>query len=81
MSSALFMAEFAIMSQCKRCQAFFSDYAKVRNYWKWIRNKLKQEGSQLGSGTTQLKLQAATGTGKSAISGHNAKELKKIPEK
>jgi len=37
------------------------DYTKVRNYWKWLRNKLKQEGSQLGSATTQLKLQAADG--------------------
>jgi hypothetical protein len=37
------------------------DYEKVRNYWKWLRNKLKQEGSQLGSDTTQLKLQAADG--------------------
>jgi len=35
------------------------DYEKVRNYWKWLRNKLKQEGSELGSDTTQLKLQAA----------------------
>ncbi|MDR2999906.1 MAG: hypothetical protein LBU89_01465, partial [Fibromonadaceae bacterium] len=34
------------------------DYEKVRNYWKWLRNKLKQEGSQLGSDTTQLKLLA-----------------------
>ena len=37
------------------------DYEKVRNYWKWLRNKLKQEGSQLGSETTQLKMQAADG--------------------
>ncbi len=37
------------------------DYEKVRNYWKWLRNKLKQEGSQLGSNTTQLKLLAADG--------------------
>ena len=37
------------------------DYTKVRNYWKWMRNKLKQEGSQLGSDTTQLKLRAADG--------------------
>ncbi|MDR3000440.1 MAG: hypothetical protein LBU89_04160 [Fibromonadaceae bacterium] len=37
------------------------DYEKVRNYWKWLRNKLKQEGSQLGSDTTQLKLQATDG--------------------
>jgi len=33
------------------------DYEKVRNYWKWLRNKLKQEGSEVGSNTTQLKLQ------------------------
>jgi hypothetical protein len=37
------------------------DYEKVRNYWKWLRNKLKTDGSQLGSDTTQLKLQAADG--------------------
>jgi hypothetical protein len=37
------------------------NYEKVRNYWKWLRNKLKQEGSQLGSDTTQLKLQAVDG--------------------
>ncbi|MDR2770391.1 MAG: hypothetical protein LBB08_03010 [Rickettsiales bacterium] len=37
------------------------DCQKVRNYRKWLRNKLKQEGSQLGSDTTQLKLQAADG--------------------
>jgi len=37
------------------------DYQKVRNYWKWLRNKLSNEGSQLGSGATQLKMQAADG--------------------
>nr|AGS52915.1 DNA-damage-inducible protein d [uncultured bacterium contig00019] len=37
------------------------DYQKVRNYWKWLRNKLKQEGSQLGSNTTQLKMVAPDG--------------------
>jgi hypothetical protein len=37
------------------------DYEKVRNYWKWLRNKLKQEGSQLGSIATQLKLLAPDG--------------------
>lgn len=37
------------------------DYTKVRNYWKWLKNKLKQEGSELVSNTTQLKLLAADG--------------------
>jgi len=38
-----------------------SDYAKVRNYWKWLKNKLKEEGSELVSNTNQLKLEAADG--------------------
>ncbi|MDR2685269.1 MAG: hypothetical protein LBB23_00655 [Rickettsiales bacterium] len=38
-----------------------SDYEKVRNYWKWLRNKLKQEGSQVGSNATQLKMVAPDG--------------------
>ncbi|GAB7140702.1 BRO family protein [Deferribacterales bacterium RsTz2092] len=37
------------------------DYQKVRNYWKWLRNKLRQEGSELGSNTTQLKMRALDG--------------------
>jgi len=37
------------------------DYEKVRNYWKWLKNKLKAEGSQLVSNTNQLKLEAADG--------------------
>lgn len=37
------------------------DYKKVRNYWKWLKNKLIAEGSQLVSHTNQLKLQAADG--------------------
>jgi hypothetical protein len=37
------------------------DYEKVRNYWKWLRNKLKQEGSEVGSNTTQLKMPAPDG--------------------
>jgi hypothetical protein len=31
------------------------DYKKVRNYWKWLKNKLIAEGSQLVSATHQLK--------------------------
>jgi len=37
------------------------DYAKVRNYWKYLKAKLKKENNQLVSGTTQLKLTAADG--------------------
>jgi len=38
-----------------------ADYTKVRNYWKWLKNKLKTEGSQLVSNTNQLKLVAEDG--------------------
>ena len=38
-----------------------ADYTKVRNYWKYLKAKLKKENSQLGSGTNQLKLTAADG--------------------
>lgn len=37
------------------------DYSKTRNYWKYLKAKLKKEGSQLVSITTQLKLTAADG--------------------
>ena len=37
------------------------DYKKVRNYWKWLKKKLNDEGSQLVSDTTQLKMKAADG--------------------
>ena len=37
------------------------DYAKNRNYWKWLKAKLKREGNQLVSGTTQLRLTAPDG--------------------
>ncbi|MEQ9167456.1 MAG: Fic family protein [Fulvivirga sp.] len=38
-----------------------SDYTKNRNYWKYLKAKLKKENSQLVSATTQLKLTAADG--------------------
>ena len=38
-----------------------SDYTKTRNYWKWLKAKLKREGNQLVSATIQLKLLAADG--------------------
>ena len=37
------------------------DYTKARNYWKWLKNKLIAEGSQLVSNTNQLKLTAPDG--------------------
>jgi cell filamentation protein len=37
------------------------DYAKTRNYWKYLKAKLKNENSQLVSATAQLKLIAADG--------------------
>jgi len=38
-----------------------TDYNKTRNYWKYLKAKLKKENNQLGSTTTQLKLIAADG--------------------
>lgn len=38
-----------------------SSYQKTRNYWKYLKAKLKKENSQLVSATTQLKLTAADG--------------------
>lgn len=37
------------------------DYNKCRNYWKYLKAKLKKENSELVSSTTQLKLTAADG--------------------
>ncbi len=37
------------------------DYEKNRNYWKYFKNKLKKENSELVSATTQLKLEAKDG--------------------
>jgi cell filamentation protein len=37
------------------------DYNKNRNYWKYFKAKLKKEDSELGSVTTQLKLEANDG--------------------
>lgn len=33
-----------------------NDYQKSRNYWKWLKKKLIQEGSGLVSNTNQLKM-------------------------
>jgi len=37
------------------------DYTKTRNYWKYLKAKLKKENSELVSVTTQLKLLASDG--------------------
>lgn len=37
------------------------DYTKVRNYWKYLKAKLKKENNKLVSATTQLKITAADG--------------------
>ena len=36
------------------------DYQKTRNYWKYLKAKLKREGNELGNITTQMKLLQAT---------------------
>lgn len=38
-----------------------NDYQKSRNYWKWLKNKLKEEGSELVSNANQLKMEAYDG--------------------
>lgn len=38
-----------------------SDYTKARNYWKYLKGKLKKENPQLVSATNQLKLSAPDG--------------------
>lgn len=38
-----------------------NEYEKSRNYWKWLKNKLNNEGSELVSKTNQLKMTAKDG--------------------
>ena len=38
-----------------------NDYAKTRNYWKYLKAKLKKENSEVVSATTQLKFLAPDG--------------------
>ncbi len=37
------------------------DYAKTRNYWKYLKAKLKKDGNEVVSATNQLKLVAPDG--------------------
>ncbi len=36
-----------------------NDYQKSRNYWKWLKYKLNNEGSELISNTNRLKMELA----------------------
>ena len=38
-----------------------NDYQKSRNYWKWLKGKLNEEGSELVSFTNQLKMKSVDG--------------------
>jgi len=38
-----------------------NDYQKSRNYWKWLKSKLNNEGSELVSNTNQLKMKSTDG--------------------
>lgn len=38
-----------------------NNYQKARNYWKWLKNKLNNEGSELVSNTNQLKMKSTDG--------------------
>ena len=38
-----------------------NDHQKSRNYWKWLKNKLNDEGSELVSNTSQLKMKSTDG--------------------
>lgn len=50
-----------------------SEYTKARNYWKWLKGKLKQEGSEVVSVTHQLKLEAPDGKQRLTEGGQPAK--------
>jgi len=49
------------MTQCLAVLTDQDNYTKTRNYWKYLKARLKKENSQLVSATTQLKLTAADG--------------------
>ena len=38
-----------------------NEYQKSRNYWKWLKNRLNSEGSELVSITNQLKMKSKDG--------------------
>ena len=50
--------DFTLQYHCRKTD---NDYQKSRNYWKWLKNKLNEEGSELVSNTNQLKMRAYDG--------------------
>ncbi|SFH03704.1 cell filamentation protein [Algoriphagus hitonicola] len=47
--------------QRRGCSGGYDDYTKTRNYWKYLKAKLRKEKSEVVSATTQLKLLAPDG--------------------
>ncbi|MBP1631473.1 MAG: filamentation induced by cAMP protein Fic [Bacteroidetes bacterium] len=54
-----------------------NDYTKTRNYWKYLKAKLKKENSQVVSATTQLKFLAPDGKKRLA---DTLKQIEAMPE-
>ena len=50
---------FSVVDICAALRG--CDYRTARNYWKWLKSKLYNEGNQLVSTTNQLKLEAMDG--------------------
>ena len=62
-----------------------NDYQTSRNYWKVLKNRLKNEGNETVTNCHQFKLQAReqleAKIGKTIISSKNAKDFTQLPEK
>ncbi|MCQ2247335.1 MAG: Fic family protein [Bacteroidaceae bacterium] len=56
------------------------DYAKTRNYWKFLKTKLKKEGNEVVSATNQLKLLAPDGKQRltDTLDSHGVNALAKV---
>lgn len=56
------------------------DYAKTRNYWKYLKTKLKKDAPQLVCATNQLKLKAADGKlyNTDVLDAENVNQLTKL---
>ena len=57
------------------------DYAKTRNYWKYLKAKIKKENGELVSATNQLKLLAADGKLHVIIQARSKKITYKVTRK
>ena len=54
-----------------------NEYQRVRNYWKYLKAKLKKENNQLVSATTQLKIIAPDGRKRQKRKGMVGFDVKK----